>query len=247
MRLFLHETRNQQRLFWRSREAAFFTFLLPIVLLLLLGFVYGDGTIDGVPAAPYLVAGMIGYGVVAVTFAGLAIALVIRRESGVLKRVRATPLPAGTYLGAVIASELVVVAIQVVIQILIGRYLLDAGFPEAPGSLVLALILGAASFAALGLAMTAAVKSREGSSAGVNAVYLPMTFICGVFFSKESLPGFLEAIADALPLTYLLQLVRDLFVGGNGWSGTAIAVISLWGAAGLAVALRAFRWEPQEG
>jgi ABC-2 type transport system permease protein len=247
MRLFLHEVRNQQRLFWRSREAAFFTFLLPIVLLLLLGFVYGDSTIDGVRAAPYLVAGLIGYGVVAVTFAGLAIALVIRRESGVLKRVRATPLPAATYLGAVIASELVVVAIQVAIQILIGRYALDAGFPQAPGSLVLALFLGAASFAALGLAITAAVKSREGSSATVNAVYLPMVLISGVFFSKDTLPGFLEAIADALPLTYLLQLTRDLFVEGHGWSGTAIAVIALWGAAGLAVAVRAFRWEPQEG
>ena len=73
MRIFLHEVRNQQRLFWRSRESAFFTFLLPILLLVLLGSVYGDDEIDGIPGADYLVAGLIGYGVVAVAFAGLAI------------------------------------------------------------------------------------------------------------------------------------------------------------------------------
>ena len=75
------------------------------------------------------------------------------------------------------------IGIQVVCQVLIGHYLLDASFPESPGGLVLALVLGAASFAALGLAVTGLVRSSEGSSAIVNAIYLPMTFICGVFFS----------------------------------------------------------------
>jgi len=108
MRLFLHELRNQQRLFWRSRESAFFTFLLPIGFLVLLGSVYGDRTIDGVRGASYLLAGMLGYGIVSTAFAGLAINLVIRRESGVLKRVRGTPLPAAAYLAAAVASTLVV-------------------------------------------------------------------------------------------------------------------------------------------
>jgi ABC-2 type transport system permease protein len=245
-KLFLHELANQQRLFWRSRESAFFTFLLPILLLVLLGSVYGDDEIDGVPAAPYLVAGLIGYGVVAAAFAGLAINTVIRRESGVLKRVRGTPLPTPAFLGAVIASEIVVIALQVAAQILIGRYLLDAGFPEAPGALAVALLLGAATFAALGLALTGFVRSGEGSSAVVNAIYLPMVFICGVFFSKEAFPGFIEAIADVLPLTYLLELIRDLFIDGGGWSATAVAVLAVWGAAGVVVALRTFRWEPRE-
>jgi ABC-2 type transport system permease protein len=245
-KLFLHELRNQQRLFWRSRESAFFTFLLPILLLVLLGSVYGDDEIDGVPAAPYLVAGLIGYGVVAAAFAGLAINTVIRRESGVLKRVRGTPLPPAAFLAAVISSELVVIALQVVAQILIGRYLLDAGFPQAPGSLALALLLGAAAFAALGLAITGVVRSGEGSSAIVNAIYLPMVFICGVFFSTDAFPGFIEAIANVLPLTYLLELIRDLFIEGSGWSATAAAVVAVWGAAGAVLALRTFRWEPRE-
>ena len=96
MRLFRHELRGEQRLFWRSRELAFFTFLLPMVFFVLLGSVYGDDRIESegnVRAVNYLLAGMLGYGVVATAFAGLAIMLVIRRESGVLKRLRATPLP----------------------------------------------------------------------------------------------------------------------------------------------------------
>ena len=99
MRLFVHELKAQQRLFWRSRELAFFTFLLPVLLFFLLGSVYGDDEVEGVRGADYLLAGMLGYGAISTAFAGLAILLVIRREQGILKRLRATPLPASTYLG----------------------------------------------------------------------------------------------------------------------------------------------------
>ena len=246
MGLFLHELRNQQRLFWRSRESAFFTFLLPIVLLILLGSVYGDREIDGVNGASYLLAGMLGYGVVATAFAGLAINLVIRRESGVLKRVRGTPLPGGAYLSAVIASIMVVIALQAAAQILVGRYVIDAPLPASPGPFGVVLLLGTATFAALGLAMTAAVRSAEGSSAVITAVYLPMVFISGSFFAVTTMPEFLQAIARVLPLTYLLELIRSTLIEGEGLadSTTAIAVLLLWGALGLAVALRTFSWEP---
>ena len=103
--LFAHQLRGEQLLFWRSREAAFFTFLLPIIFLVLLGSIYGDrDTIGGVKAGTYLLAGLLGYGIVSTAFAGLAIQLVVRRESGVLKRVRGTPLPPRVYLAAVIGS-----------------------------------------------------------------------------------------------------------------------------------------------
>jgi ABC-2 type transport system permease protein len=248
VRLFLHELENQQRLFWRSRESAFFTFALPIILLVILGSVYGDADIEDEPAAPYLVAGMIGFGVVATAYAGLAINVVIRRESGVLKRVRGTPLPPATYLGAAIASTLVVIAIEVIAQVLIGRYVIDGGWPANAGALAVALLLGAVAFAALGLATTGFVRSAEGSSAIVNAIYLPMVFISGVFFSVSALPGFLEAIADVLPLTYLLDLLRAVAIDdeGLGSQWTAIGVLALWGAVGVAIALRTFRWAPRE-
>jgi len=241
----LRELRNQQRLYWRSREAAFFTFVMPIIFLLLLGSVYGNDDIDGIKGSTYLLAGLIGYGVVATAFAGLAITIVIRRESGVLKRVRGTPLPTWIYLAAVIGSTLLVLALESVILIAIGQAL-GAGRPASPFGLALAILVGAVVFAALGLALTGAVRSDEGSSALVNAVYLPMVFISGVFFSVDSLPSFLQAIADVSPLTYLLDLVRDLYIDGGNPSPTDLAVLAAWGVAGLLIALRVFRWEPRE-
>lgn len=246
IRIFLRELRNQQRLFWRSREAAFFTFLLPILFLVLLGSVYGDGDIDGVPTTTFLLAGLIGYGVVATTFAGLAISLVLRRETGVLKRVRGTPLPPPVYMGAVIVSVLFVLAILVAAQLLIGHFLLDAAWPAAPLALAAVLLVGAAVFAALGLALTGVVRSSEGASAVVNAIYLPMVFISGVFFAVDAMPAFLQAIAQISPLTYLLDLVRDLYVDGGNPSPTDLAILVAWGIVGLIGALRMFRWEPRE-
>ena len=247
-RLFVHELRAQQLLFWRSRESAFFTFLLPIIFLVLLGSVYGDEQFNGINGATYLLAGLIGYGVVATAFAGLAITLVVRRESGVLKRVRGTPLPASVYLTAVIVSTLIVIALEVVTQLLIGTYVLDASWPQSPVAFVLVLVVGAAAFAALGLALTGLVRSADGSSAVVNAIYLPMTFISGVFFSTEGMPAFLRAIGDVLPLTYLLRLSRETFVAGDGldmpWG--SLAAIAVWGIVGFLVAVRMFKWEPRE-
>src|SRR5919197_275097 len=129
MRLFLHELRVQQKLFWRNREAAFFTFLLPVIFFLIFGSVYGNDRIEGVRGASYLEAGMIGYGVAATAFAGLAITMVIRRETGVLKRVRGTPLPPATYLAAVLASTIVVFTIQTVLIVVLGRVLFDVRWP----------------------------------------------------------------------------------------------------------------------
>ncbi len=249
MRLLLHQLRNEQRLFWRSRELAFFTFALPIVFFVLLGSVYGDDRIEGVKGSSYLLAGLLGYGLAATTFAGLAIVTVIRREDGILKRLRGTPLPPWAYLGAVLGSTLLVYALQTACLILLGRLLFGTPLPERWISLVLALLLGGLAFAALGLALTAAVRSAEGSSAVVNAVYLPMAFISGSFFSPHSFPGFLEAIAEILPLTYFIDLVRDILLAHRPiWrSWESVAVIAAWGAVGLVAARRWFRWQPRQG
>lgn len=247
MRVFLHELRAQQRLFWRNREAAFFSFLFPILLLALIGSVYGDEPIDDVSVPTYILVGLLGYGVAANAFAGLAITLVVRREAGLLKRVRGTPLEPRTYLAAVIASTVTVIALQVVAQLLLGVYLLDADWPQRPGPLVVAILLGAAAFAALGIAVTTLVRTAEGSSAVVNAIYLPMAFVSGVFFSREDMPAFLEAISDLLPLTYLLDLIRAAFVPGESFAPSSIAAVVVWGLVGLVVGVRMFRWEPREG
>ena len=248
MNLFPHELGNQLRLYVRSRELAFFTFLLPIIIFILLGSVYGDDEIEGVDGSSYLLAGMLGYGVVATVFAGLSIVLVIRREEGVLKRLRATPLPAPTYIAAMLVTFLLAFGIEVVCLIALARSMFDVPLPELPFSLALTLLLGAAAFSALGIGLAGLVRSAEGSSAVVNAIYLPMAFLSGAFFSPESFPDFLRAIAEVLPLTYFIRLVREVMLEGDPiWSDwEAVAVVAAWGLLGLAVALRRFHWEPRE-
>ena len=92
-RLFIHQLRAEQLVFWRSREAAFFIFLFPVLLLVVLLSRYHGGKYQGEPVRWEVLAGLVGYGCANTTFAGLAIQLVLRRESGILKRLRSTPLP----------------------------------------------------------------------------------------------------------------------------------------------------------
>jgi ABC-2 type transport system permease protein len=249
MRLFLHELRGELRLYTRSKELAFFTFLLPLILFVLLGSTYGDDTINGDRGSDFLEAGMLGYGLVSTAFAGLAIFMIIRRESGILKRVRATPLPAWMYLTAVLSATLIAFAVNSVCMIAIGRGLFSVPLPDDMLSFVLTLLLGAVAFASLGLGMAAIVRSAEGASATVNAVYLPMSFISGSFFSPHSFPQFLRAIADVLPLTYFIRLTRDVMLHGHQFwdSWGDVGAVAAWGAIGAIVAFWRFRWEPTEG
>jgi ABC-2 type transport system permease protein len=248
VRLFAHQFRAEQKLFWRSRELAFFTFLLPIVFFLILASAYGDEEIEGANGYLYLLAGMIGYGGAATAFAGLALLLVIRRESGVLKRLRATPLPGQTYIAALLASIIFVFFLEAVLLVVMARVAFDVAIPENLFSLALVVALGAASFAALGVGLTTVIRSAEGSSAVVNAIYLPVTFISGSFFSSDAFPRVLKAIAEVLPLVHLIRLVRDVVVFDDQiWEHPiAVAVIAAWGLAGALVAVRGFRWEPRE-
>jgi len=246
-RLFLHQLRAEQLVFWRSREAAVFMFLFPILLFLLLGTVY-SGTENGHPLPDYLVAGLLGYGTANTAFGGLAILLVLRREAGVLKRIRATPLPPPMYLTAVLSSTLLVFAAQAVAIVVLGTVLFDAKVPTDPVSLVLAVALGAVAFAGLGVGLASLIRSAEGSSAVVNVIVLPMTFLSGGFGPTRDYPNVLQAVADALPLKYLIDAVRAIYLDDETvWSqAPSLAVVAAWGVAGLLVAMRAFRWEPRE-
>jgi ABC-2 type transport system permease protein len=250
--LFGHELRAEQRLYWRSRELAFFTFLFPLLLFVLLDSVYGDDVVkgEGVKASSYLLAGMLGYALASTAFAGLAIVLVIRREDGILKRLRATPLPPSSYLAAVIASTMLVFAVEAAALLLLGRVAFDIDLATQWFSLVLALLLGALAFAALGIALTTWIRSAEGASAVVNAIYLPMAFLSGAFVSPHEYPRFLEVIAEVLPLTYFIRLMRDVVLRNETiWSSWESAVVvAAWGlGAVLVLAVRGFRWTPREG
>jgi len=247
MRLFLHQLRTEQLVYWRSREAAVFTFIFPLLLFVLLGSVY-SGHIYGVPASQALLAALLGYGCTMVAFAGLAITLVLRREQAILKRLRGTPLRPVTYVSAVLASTLIVFALETVALFLLGRVVFGTPFPSRVGSLVLLIVLGAVCFAAMGVGLSGLVRSGEGSSAVVNLIVLPMAFLTGAFGPTRHYPRVLRAIGDVLPLKYLVDLSNAVYLHKHSfWSqGTAIGVLLGWGAVGLVVAVFKFRWEPRE-
>jgi ABC-2 type transport system permease protein len=248
MNLVWHQFRAEQLTFWRSREAAIFVFLFPPLLFVLLASVFGGGIEDGRSVSSYLVAGLLGYAVANTALGGLAITLVLRRELGILKRLRSTPLPGGLYLGTVLLSNLVIVVLQSLTVIALGVLLFDADFPELPLSFVAALMIGAVSFAGLGLAAAALIRSAEAVGAVVNVIVLPMSFLSGAFGTTDNLPPVLELVADVLPLKYLIDLVLATYVDGEPITEHlgAIGVLVAWGAAGYLVAHARFGWEPRE-
>jgi ABC-2 type transport system permease protein len=247
MKLFLHQLRAEQLVYWRSREAAVFTFIFPLLLFVLLGSVY-SGHIYGVPASQALLAALLAYGCSTVAFAGLAITLVLRREQAILKRIRATPLPAATYVSAMLASTLAIFALETVALFLLGRVVFGTPFPSRLGSLAVVVVVGALCFAALGVGLSGLIRSGEGSSAVVNLIVLPMAFLTGAFGPTHHYPRFLRAIGDVLPLKYVVDLANAVYLHKHAvWSKPgALGILAAWGVAGVIVSLWRFRWEPWE-
>jgi ABC-2 type transport system permease protein len=243
----LHQLRWDQLVFWRNRESAIFVFLFPILLFLLLSTVY-DGDYRGRPQTDYLTVALVAYGVANTAFGGLAIILVIRRELGLLKRVLATPLSPPLYLVSVVSSLLLVFALQAVAILGLGKVLYGASLPSGQLSLFLSYALAAFCFAGMGVGAASLIRSAEGASAVVNVVVLPMTFLSGGFGPTRDFPGVLKAIADVLPLTYLIDLVVGVVYEGKAiWDQPlAVAVLLAWGLAGIAVAFWRFDWQPRE-
>lgn len=247
MSLALHQLRWELLLFRRSREAAFFIFVFPLLLLLLLGSFY-SGNIEGEPAANYLLVGILGYGAANTGFGGLAIALVLRREYGILKRIRSTPLPGAVYLACVLGANLIVFALQSVGVVALSVLVYGADLPDRPLSLALALLAGAVAFTGLGLGAAALISSSEGVAPAVNVIVLPMAFLSGSFGPTEAYPRVLEILAQILPLRHLIDVAGAIVLDSEPiWSqGSDLLVVALWGAAGYLIASRRFTWEPRE-
>jgi ABC-2 type transport system permease protein len=250
MRLLAHQLRFEQLSFWRNREAAIFIFIFPVMLYVLLASVYDDETeVDGAqfPSGDVLLPALFGYGAANVAFAGLAIILVNRREFGMLKRLRATPLPAHTFFAAFVLSSLVVFALDAVALLLVGKLAFDASPPENWLGFVGAVVLGTACFAGLGLGAASLIRSADGVSAVVNVIVLPMAFLSGGFGPRGDYPAVLDAIADVLPLTYFLDIVNGIYLDGDSLFADpgALAMVGAWGAAGLVVAILRFSWMPK--
>ena len=230
--------RLERRLFWRNPSAAFFNFALPLIFLALFGAIFADdqGTLD------VIVPGIAGMSVMSTTFSALAFNLTALRELGILKRMHGTPLPGTAYFGGIALSAVTNTIVQVGIITVAGKLLFGVDWPRDPFALVVFVAAGVVCFAALGVALSHAIPNFESAPAYVNAVFLPVMFISGVFYDEENAPQFLRDIAQALPLKHLVDgLSGAMVTGEDQWS--ALVVIAIWAAAGIVLAVRGFSWE----
>jgi ABC-2 type transport system permease protein len=228
-------------MFWRNPSAAFFNFALPLIFLFLIASVFGLNEKD----REILIPGIAGMSVMTTTFTALAFNVTFLREQGILKRIKGTPLPPISYFGGLIANAVANAVVQVALVIAIGHVLYSVPWPHDWFELIVFVVLGVVAFSSLGIAMAQAIPNFDSAAAYVNAVFLPLIFISGTFYSTSSLPGALDGLARALPLKHVIDGLRAAIVTGSGLAHHlgALAVLVGWAVAGTALAVRFFRWE----
>jgi ABC-2 type transport system permease protein len=233
--------RLERRMFWRNPSAAFFNFLLPLLFLALFGAVFSSDQ----KQLDVIVPGIAGMSVMSTTFSALAFNMTYLRERGILKRIRGTPLPGGAYLGGIAANAVTNTAIQIGIIIVAGKLFFGVDWPKDWLELVVFVAAGVVCFASLGVALSHAIPNFESAPAYVNAIFLPVIFISGVFYDAGNAPTFLTDIAEALPLIHVIDGLSGAMVTGKGLTDnlTALLVVGLWTVAGIVLAIRGFSWE----
>jgi ABC-2 type transport system permease protein len=236
-----HQYRLERRMFWRNPSAAFFNFFLPLLFLALFGAIFGDDQ----DMLDVLVPGIAGMSVMSTTFSALAMNMTFLREQGVLKRMRGTPLPTGAYLGGVAANAVTNAVVQITLVVLAGRLFFGVGWPADWLELVVFVLAGVTCLAALGVAWSHVIPNFDSAPAYVNIVFLPVIFISGVFYDVDNTPAFLRDIAQALPLTHIIDGLSGAMVTGRGLGDnlSALAVVGVWTVGGVLLAIRGFSWE----
>ena len=249
--LIVRQTRYQILYFLRIPVALFFTIILPIVMLVLFNALFGDNTITtdegDWPIRQFYTGGLAAYTAVSATYSNLGNMVPIRRDEGILKRWRSTPLPTWAYLAGLVLSSIVIAVISVLLMLTMGVVLYDLqiDWMKMPAAAV-TLLVGVASFAALGMALVSVIKTASSSAAMVNATLLPLAFISDVFIATSG-EGFLNTVANIFPLKPFVNAFQDCFnpfIDGYGFSPGRLAFVAAWGVLGLVIAIKKFSWEP---
>jgi len=247
--LIARQIRFEQKLYWRSPSSAMFTFAFPILLLVIFASLNQNSSIralGGISYNQYYVPAIVAFGVISACFTNLAIGLCFRRDAGVLKRIRGTPLPPWIFMAGNIGSSLVVSTLLTVLTTAAGVTFYGVSFPGRYGALGLTLAMGAFCFCSLGLAITTLIPAATASPAIVNGLLFPILFISGTFFPVES-TSWLGLVATVFPVRHFEQAVFVAFdprVAGSGFEPRSLLVMLAWGVAAVITAVRGFRWEP---
>lgn len=240
--------------FTRNPASTFFTIVLPIIFLVVFTTIFGNEEVaNGRRVATFYVPAILALALISATMVNLAITLTSRREQGVLKRVRATPLAPWIF---IVAQGLAGMALSIFMAVLfvgIGWALFDVTV-QAVGIIpfVVSVLLGAAAFSALGVALTTIITSEEAAPAVTNAVVLPLYFISDIFIisgdGSPAVGGFLATVANLFPIKHLGQALSESFdpfasevpLPVDHW-----LMLAVWGVIGLLVGLWKFRWVPR--
>ncbi len=250
--LVAHQFRFDQKTFWRNPASVFFTVLLPVMFLLIFATIFGNDTIEelgGIKATTYYVPAIVTLAVVSATMQSLAISLTVDRENGILKRTRGTPLPTWVFIAGRVGNAVVVSVLSLVVVAAIGRlvYGVDVPWERFPAVLA-ALVVGAASFCCLGFALTAAIPSEDAAAPISNVSLLPLYFLSGVFIPESEIPSGVLDFSAIFPIRHFFEAFFEAWsplTTGAGFAWDHLGIVALWGAAGLVIAVRTFRWEPR--
>ena len=254
LRMVTHQFSYDLRALLRNRQAQFFTVALPILFLVIFASIFGghEHTVavagGRIETSVAYVPGIMTLGIVAAAFINLVISVTAQRESGVLKRRRATPVPAFVLIAGRALTSVVVALSTTAVLLVIGWAAFGAHVPArtAP-ALVLTIIVGALSFCCLGYAVASLIHDQDAAQPVTQGIMLPLYFISGVFVAVSTLPRWIVDVADIFPVRHLAAALLTAYnphTRGAGLALTDLLVIAAWGAVGLLVALRRFSWLP---
>jgi ABC-2 type transport system permease protein len=251
--LVVHQARFDLLGFLRNRQARFFTLVLPLLFLVIFNGVFGGNEVGpaNLPAKLFYVPGICALAVIAASFINLVISITVLREEGILKRRRATPVPAWVLIAGRTLTAIGVSLVSVIVLLLVGRFAYSVHLParHIPG-FTITVVVGSISFCVLAYAFSTAVKNEDAAQPMVQAVMLPLYFISGVFIPAVTLPAWLRDVAKIFPVQHLADGLQYGFrpgATGIGLVWSDLGVLALWAGIGLAVALRRFSWLPKAG
>ncbi|MBV8258901.1 MAG: ABC transporter permease [Actinobacteria bacterium] len=249
--LVLHQARFDLQGFLRNRQSRFFTLILPLLFLVIFVSVFGNNTVgpQGVKASTYYVPGLAALAIIAASFVNLVISVTMLREEGILKRRRATPVPAWVLIAGRTLMTVGVSLTTMTVLILVGRFAYGVHLQAhtIPG-IVFTAVVGSVTFCVLAYAFSTFISNEDAAQPMVQAVMLPLYFISGVFIPAVNLPSWLRHVAEVFPVQHLADGLHHAFdpaTTGVGIVWSDIGVLALWCAIGVVVALRRFSWLPK--
>lgn len=250
LRMVARQVYYEQLNFWLNPVAALFTVGFSIVFLILLASSAGSShssVLGGQKVVQYYVPGFIAYGLMSTCFNSLSTQLVVRREMGLLKRLRLSPLPTWAFLSAVFINAVIISIFQVVVLLLIGRFGYQVTLPQNYLAFAVTLIIGAASFTALGVAVSTLVPNQEAVGPIVSIVFFVLLFLSGLWYPLDPTSS-LAKISSWFPIRHMIIAIYTAFNrpnGVSGWSGRDLLDLGIWGAIGVFIALRRWSWAPR--